>query len=552
MATTLIHGFRLDNLRGDIFGGLTAAVVALPLALAFGVASGAGPIAGLYGAIAVGLFAALFGGTPAQVSGPTGPMTVVMATIVLEYAHDPAMAFTVVMLGGAFQILFGVFRVGHYVNMMPYPVISGFMTGIGCIIIILQVGPLLGHANPAGGPLAAMLEITGFIANLRPDALAVGVATLALVLFVPRVVARLVPPVLIALGVGTALALTVFGAAPVLGQVPTGLPDLVRPSFTIEALPGMVTSALVLATLGSLDSLLTSLIADNATRTHHDSNRELIGQGIGNMVAGLIGGLPGAGATMRTVVNVRAGGRTPISGALHALVLLALVLGLAPLAANIPLAALAGILVKVGIDIIDWSYLKRIRRAPREGVIFMLVVLALTVFVNLILAVAAGVVMASLLLVKRMTDIQVDSMLEVTPDNAGEARLTAEESKILEQTGGRLMLFVLGGPINFGAAKAMHQRLSTTDRFDALVLDLSDVPLMDSSASIALEDVIVQVQDRGKSVFVVGMKPTVRRTFRRIGILDILPRRHRAIASRLDGLLRAAAAIDRETGEASD
>jgi SulP family sulfate permease len=552
VATTLIHGFRLDNLRGDIFGGLTAAVVALPLALAFGVASGAGPIAGLYGAIAVGLFAALFGGTPAQVSGPTGPMTVVMATIVLEYAHDPAMAFTVVMLGGAFQILFGVFRVGHYVNMMPYPVISGFMTGIGCIIIILQVGPLLGHANPAGGPLAAMLEIPGFIANLRPDALAVGVATLALVLFVPRVVARLVPPVLIALGVGTALALTVFGAAPVLGQVPTGLPDLVRPSFTIEALPGMVTSALVLATLGSLDSLLTSLIADNATRTHHDSNRELIGQGIGNMVAGLIGGLPGAGATMRTVVNVRAGGRTPISGALHALVLLALVLGLAPLAANIPLAALAGILVKVGIDIIDWSYLKRIRRAPREGVIFMLVVLALTVFVNLILAVAAGVVMASLLLVKRMTDIQVDSMLEVTPDNAGEARLTAEESKILEQTGGRLMLFVLGGPINFGAAKAMHQRLSTTDRFDALVLDLSDVPLMDSSASIALEDVIVQVQDRGKSVFVVGMKPTVRRTFRRIGILDILPRRHRAIASRLDGLLRAAAAIDRETGEASD
>ena len=544
MATTLIHGFRLDNLRGDIFGGVTAAVVALPLALAFGVASGAGPIAGLYGAIAVGLFAALFGGTPAQVSGPTGPMTVVMATIVLEYAHDPAMAFTIVMLGGGFQILFGIFRVGHYVNMMPYPVISGFMTGIGCIIIILQVGPLLGHANPAGGPLAAMLEIPRFVANLRPDALAVGVATLALVLFVPRVVARLVPPALIALGVGTALALTVFEAAPVLGQMPTGLPDLIRPSFTLEALPGMVTSALVLATLGSLDSLLTSLIADNATRTHHKSNRELIGQGIGNMVAGLIGGLPGAGATMRTVVNVRAGGRTPISVALHALVLLALVLGLAPLAANIPLAALAGILVKVGIDIIDWSYLKRIRRAPREGVIFMLVVLALTVFVNLILAVAAGVVMASLLLVKRMTDIQVDSMLEVTPDNSGEANLTAEELKVLEQTGGRLMLFVLGGPINFGAAKAMHQRLSSTDRFDALVLDLSDVPLMDSSASIALEDIIVQVQDRGKSVFIVGMRTEVRHTFRRIGILDILPRRHRAIASRLDGLRRAAEAID--------
>ena len=374
----IVHGWRFNNIRGDIYGGVTAAVVALPLALAFGVASGAGPIAGIYGAIAVGFFAAVFGGTPAQVSGPTGPMTVVMAAIVIQYQHDPALAFTVVMLGGLFQILFGVFRIGHFIDMMPFPVISGFMTGIGCIIIILQIAPLFGHDLPAGGTLGALIALPDTVSTPNIDALFVGLVCFAIAAFTPARIGRILPPPLIALFVGTGLVYVLLPAAPILGNVPTGLPVIKLPALALESLPHMIGSALVLAVLGSLDSLLTSLIADNVTRTHHKSDRELVAQGIGNMVSGLIGGLPGAGATMRTVVNVRAGGRTPISGALHAVVLLAIVLGMAPLAAHIPNAVLAGILFKVGIDIIDWDYLKRIRRAPKQGAFFMIVVLGLT------------------------------------------------------------------------------------------------------------------------------------------------------------------------------
>ncbi len=519
----IVNGLRFDNIRGDIFGGLTAAVVALPLALAFGVASGAGPIAGIYGAIAVGFFAALFGGTPSQVSGPTGPMTVVMAAIVMQYQHDPAMAFTVVVLGGFLQILFGLFRIGHFIDLMPFPVISGFMSGIGCIIIILQIAPLFGQDIPPGGTLSALSALPDTIFNPNWDALMVGILCFAIGMFTPARLGRLMPAPLIALFVGTLVVVFALPAAPVLGEVPTGLPAFRLPTFTIEALPHMVGSAFVLATLGSLDSLLASLIADNVTRTHHKSDRELIGQGIGNMVSGLIGGLPGAGATMRTVINVRAGGQTPISGALHALVLLAIVLGLAPLAAHIPNAVLAGILIKVGIDIIDWNYLRRIRRAPKQGVFFMIVVLGLTVFVDLIIAVAVGVVMASLLFVKRMADLQQADIRSATAPNP-EFTLTAEETAILDEAGGRLLLFSFEGPVSFGVAKRLSRRLGMADDYAVLILDLSAVPLIDSSASLALEDAILDAIRRDRAVFVAGLSPRVRDTLDRIGTLAKLPR----------------------------
>jgi SulP family sulfate permease len=536
----IVHGLRFDNIRGDIFGGLTAAVVALPLALAFGVASGAGPIAGIYGAIAVGFFAALFGGTPSQVSGPTGPMTVVMAAIVIQYQHDPAMAFTVVMLGGFFQILFGLFRIGHFIDMMPFPVISGFMSGIGCIIIILQVAPLFGHDIPSGGTLGALTALPDILSKPNWDALSVGIFCFGIAMFMPARIGRILPSPLIALFVGTACVFFLLPTAPVLGEVPTGLPKFRLPGFTLHALPHMVGSALVLAALGSLDSLLTSLIADNVTRTHHKSERELIGQGIGNMVAGLIGGLPGAGATMRTVINVRAGGRTPISGALHALVLLAIVLGMAPLAAHIPNAVLAGILFKVGVDIIDWDYLKRIRRAPKQGVFFMIVVLGLTVFVDLIVAVAAGVVMASLLFVKRMADIQQAGMQSATASHP-ELVLTAEESAILDKADGRLLLFSFDGPVSFGVAKRLSRQLGMADDYAVLILDLSAVPLIDSSASLALEDAVLDAIRHNRIVFIAGLAPRVRNTLERIGTLAKLPRN--CCQESRQSAFRAAAAV---------
>jgi len=537
----LIYGLRFDNIRGDIYGGLTAAVVALPLALAFGVASGAGPVAGLYGAIFVGFFAALFGGTPSQISGPTGPMTVVMAGVLTQYGHKPAMAFTVVMLAGVFQILFGVLKIGRYVSLVPFPVISGFMSGIGCIIIVLQLPPLLGHATPDGGPLAALGSLPSVLGAMQLDATVVGLLALGIVYLTPTRLNRIVPSPLLALLAGSLLVLILLPDAPILGEIPTGLPHLQVPTFTLEAIPGIVQSALVLALLGSIDSLLTSLIADNVTQTHHNSDRELIGQGIGNTIAGAFGAIPGAGATMRTVVNVRTGGRTPISGMLHALVLLAVVLGLGTLAQHIPHAVLAGILIKVGVDIIDWPYLKRLREAPRAGVFFMLVVLLLTVFVDLITAVAVGIVLASLLFVKRMSDLQLTNIRAITGE-IDEPSLSQDEKTALASGGGRVVLYHLSGPFSFGAAKGMARRLAAFDEYDALVLDLQEVPFLDSSASLGLEDAIKQAQSHGKQVFVVGLRPDVAKTLKRLGVLKLLPE-DRQHVSRLDALKQAAAEI---------
>jgi len=394
--TTLRSGYSFEQARRDAFGALTAAVVALPLALAFGVASGAGAIAGLYGAIAVGFFASVFGGTPAQVSGPTGPMTIVMGAIIVTHAQSLGEAFAIVILGGLLEIAFGLLRLGKYVVYTPYSVVSGFMTGIGVIILIIQLPPFFGlPASGQGvvGSLETLIMLDGAILDWRVPLTAA--MCLAAIAFWPDRLHRALQAPLSVLIVGTALANSVFVGIPAIGAVPSGLPSLSAPVITLTALPAAPEAAFVLALLGSIDTLLTSLVADSVTRTQHDSDKELVGQGIGNCIAGLIGALPGAGATMRTIVNIRAGGRTPISGALHALLLLAVALGLGPIVSHVPHAVLAAILMKVGWDIIDWGYIKRIKGAPREKFVIMLITFALTVFVDLITAVAVGIILAS-------------------------------------------------------------------------------------------------------------------------------------------------------------
>ena len=531
----LIHGLHFRNLRGDLYGGITAGVVALPLALAMGVASGAGPIAGLYGAIFVGFFAALFGGTPAQVSGPTGPMTVVMAAIFTQYtamfpddpARGAALAFTVVMLGGLFQILFGFLKIGKFIELVPHPVVSGFMSGIGVIIILLQLPPLLGF--PAqNGPLAAAEALPQALNHLVPDALILGAIALVIVFFMPKKLGRLIPSPLVALIVGTLLYLLFFrgGPASILGDTPTGLPNPQWPVFEFTLLPQMLQSALTLAALGAIDSLLTSLVADNITRTYHQSDRELIGQGIGNTLAGLFGGLPGAGATMRTVVNVKAGGQTPLSGATHALVLLAIALGAGALASNIPHAVLAGILIKVGIDIIDWDYLRGLRNAPKAGVTMMFVVLAMTVLVDLIIAVATGMVMASMIFMKRHTDLQLQSIKAIREVDQ-DSPLSPEEAEIFHQAQGRIMMLHLGGPMSFGAAKGMARLLAQFDEYDILILDLTDMPQIDFTASRALYDMVFDAKTMGRQVFLVGGRKSVVEMLTKQGIIDQIPADHR-------------------------
>lgn len=507
----------LSNLRGDLFGGITAAIVALPLALAFGVASGAGPVAGLYGAICVGFFAALFGGTPAQVSGPTGPMTVVAATIFTAHAGEPAVAFTIVMLAGLLQILFGRLKFGRYINLVPYPVVSGFMSGIGVIIIVMQLDPLLGHEAPKS-VINALTVLPEYALHPRPGALTAGLLALAICLFMPRPATQKVPATLVALVAGTLLVALVFPDAPVLGPIPSALPQIVVPQVDFRLLREVVPPALVLAALGSIDSLLTSLIADNVTRTFHDSDRELVGQGIGNLAAGLLGGIPGAGATIRTLVNIRSGGRTPLSGATHAVVLLAIALGLGPLAAHVPHAVLAGILIKVGIDVIDWPYLKRSTRLPLSATVCMATVLLLTVFVDVVTAVGVGTVMGSMLFIAEMADLQRQSIRAITDHSSGEGILNDAEAALFRELEGRVLMLHLSGPMSFGAANEMTRRMSLARTFEVLVIDMQDVPSLDVSAALSLETIIQRAQSQGQHVVLAGIHKAVARTLVQVGL----------------------------------
>lgn len=530
----LVNGLHFKNLRGDIFGGLTAAIVALPLALAFGVSSGAGAIHGLYGAIFVGFFAALFGGTPAQISGPTGPMTVVMATIIgtltAKYGQDVglSMAFTVVMLGGLFQILFGVFKLGKFITLMPYTVISGFMSGIGVIIILIQIGPLLGQAS-SGTVVASLVDLPQVLQNIEPTSAGLGFLTLAIVFLWPPKLTRVVPAPLLALIICTLLSVYVVPGIPdsrLIGDIPSGLPTLQPPTFNLGIVREMVGYGIMLATLGAIDSLLTSLVADNITRTQHNSDRELIGQGIGNFLGGLFGGLPGAGATMRTVINAQTGGQTPLSGMIHALVLLIIVLQAGSLTEAIPHAVLAGILIKVGIDIIDWAFLKRAHKLSLKGAGLMYMVLFLTVFVDLITAVAVGAFVANLLTVKSLTDLQVGDMKTIATPDDSDGALSAIEQDLLAQMKGQVLLFCLGGPMSFGAAKAISQRLKIVEKYQVLILDLSDVPRVGVTASLAIENMLKDALRMGHEAFMVGANGQVRSRLKRLDICRDIPNDH--------------------------
>ena len=493
----------LSNLRGDFTGGLTAGIVALPLALALGVASGLGPMAGLYGAIAVGFFAALFGGTPAQISGPTGPMVVVLAGLFASLSGDASLIFTAVILAGVFQIVFGVLGVGQYIRLVPYPVISGFMSGIGAIIIILQLGRLLGH-EPPGGTIGALSYLPTALADIDFATLALGLGTLVIAYKWPPQLGKYVPGALAALIIGTLVSLAL--SVPILGDIPTGLPSLHLPVFDQSKALLILEAAFILAVLGAIDSLLTSLVADNMTRTRHDSNKELIGQGIGNTFAGLIGGIAGAGATMRTVVNIRSGGKYNISGMVHALVLLAIVLGLSPLAAQIPHAVLAGILVKVGLDIIDWSYLKRAHKGPRWDFGLMIMVLALTVFVDLITAVGVGVVFAALAYVKQIAQLQIEELKKI-PESLNDPK----ENELLESLKDKVSIFSFGGPLSFGAAADLghHVRERVKPGSKVTILDFSRVPLMDVSAAMAVDTVTSDALAAGRQLVICGANAEV-------------------------------------------
>jgi SulP family sulfate permease len=532
------------HLRGDLAGGVTAGIVALPLALAFGVASGAGPIAGLYGAICVGFFAALFGGTSTQISGPTGPMTIVAASLFTQFGDKPAVAFTVVMMTGGFQILFGMLKVGRYINLMPYPVISGFMTGIGGILIIMQLDPMMGFESPTS-VINALTVLPEYLSHPNWGAVVIGGVALLVCLRTPPAIGRIVPAPLIALTVGS-LAGYFLLDVPVLGEIPSALPSVVVPSIDAALLKDMLTTALVLAALGSIDSLLTSLVADNATASFHDSDKELVGQGIGNLVAGLLGGIPGAGATIRTLTNIQAGGRTALSGAIHALVLLVIVAGLGPMVSFVPHAALAGVLIKVGIDVIDWQFLRRAHRVPRVDLVLMVVVFLLTVFVDVITAVGIGIVLASLTFVKQAADVQMESIRSVS-DPDSEVLFNADEAELFKAVRGSVQYVHLAGLMSFGAANEMARRFGALGGYEVLILDLTDLPGIDGSAGLELEELIARAVSSGQEVIIIGLRYSVARALTQLGSLELV-RESQRFGTRREGLEAARRIVEARGG----
>ena len=537
----LIHGLHTRNLRGDLLGGLTAAVVALPLALAFGNAAlgPGGAIYGLYGAIVTGFIAALLGGTPSQVSGPTGPMSVTVAGVVSSLAAVGVstdlgagemlpMVMAAVAIGGVFEALLGVFRLGRFITLVPYSVVSGFMSGIGFIILILQIGPFIGVSTTGGviGCLTALAEVP--LPN--PAAISIGVMTVAVVFFTPGRIRQWVPSPLLALLIVTPLSLLMFnddrlqslGLEPLnrIGAIPDGGLRFVMPNFS-QHLSELLKAGVVLALLGAIDSLLTSLVADNITQTNHDSNRELIGQGIANTASGLLSGLPGAGATMRTVINIKSGGKTPISGMTHSVVLLLVLLGAGPMAAEIPTALLAGILIKVGLDIIDWSFLLRAHRLSIKTAALMYAVMLMTVFWDLIWGVLVGMFVANLLTVDAITQTQLQGMdddnqnLESISDRES---LSGEERQLIRACGNQLMLFRLRGPLSFGAAKGISARIGLISNYEVLILDISDVPRIGVTASLAIERMVQEAQSLGRLAIVAGAKQKPKERLQRFGV----------------------------------
>ncbi len=512
-----------QTLRGDLAGGITATIVALPVALAFGVASGLGPMAGLYGAIAVGFFAPVFGGTRSQISGPTTPMAVAMAVIVTNYASTLGEALTVVVMGGLVQVLLGISRIGRFVAYTPHLVMSGLMSGIGIILILMQTLPFFGMPASPGGAMGAVRSWPALAGNVNGSAVAIAAFTLAICVLWPRRLARHLPGPLAALVAGTLLGVFWLSNAPVIGQVPAGLPRIQFELPEIAFLATALVPALILALLGSADSLFISPVAHALTGSRHNPDRELIGQGAGNVVAGLIGGVPGAGSGRLTMAGMRAGGRTPVASVVFAALLLALLLGFGGYVEQIPYAVFAGILMKIGWDIVDWRLLKRIRRIQTQYLLVMLTTLTLTVFVDLFTAVAIGLIAAGMAHARQLEGLELDNVLSI-PMLDRKLLAGGDAVSAADRYSARVGLVRLTGRFTVASA----HRLTTVVGADikdheVVIFDFSGASSLDDSAAMVV-DRLLQIATQEQTQFILmGMSPAIHKVLQTLGVLQQVP-----------------------------
>lgn len=541
------------NIKGDIFGGITAGIVALPLALAFGIqAFGSidsnvipdiaayGALAGLVGALMIGFFASLFGGTHTQISGPTGPMTVITATLISGiWASGAATSIEMVLiimsaagiLCGLFQILFGVLKIGKYIRYIPYPVLSGFMSGIGIIIILQQIYPLFGLKSPI--LIVDMLTLLPEKLQQGFDILAfmMGIASIAVIYFFP-IITKKIPSTLIALIAVTLISISIgFNPKLTIGEIPSGFPLPFFVNFSLASVSWLkvlqiaIIPALTLAGLGSIDTLLTSVVADNATKTKHNSNRELMGQGIGNIAAGMFAGLAGAGATMRTLVNIKSGGKTKLSGIIHSLFLLSVLLGLGRYVKFVPLSVLAGILITVGIGIIDFKGLKDLFKIPKADAVVLITVLLLTVFVDLLIAVGIGMVIASVLFMKRASDLVESGYKSSAMTTFDKESPWDDENNMPEEIRNQIYIQRLNGPVFFGTITRFQEVMqSIPENVKIVIIRMRLVTFMDQSGLYAMETAIKDLHEKGITVLMTIIQPQPMYMLRKMDVIpDIMP-----------------------------
>ncbi len=584
-------GFDFKHFQGDLFGGITAGIVALPLALAFGLQSGMGAAAGLYGAIFISFLAALFGGTSTQISGPTAPMTAVSMVIIagIVAANEGSLEralpaiLMVFLLAGLIQIVLGFLKVGVYIRYIPYPVVSGFMTGIGVIILLTQILPALGYypkedtqfvqqflpeaeefilekilreeagedilvledfeetinrataiteadiqqeasflaANEASGVIGALKLMPRAFQNINMTDLLIALLTIFIIYGFKRVTTA-VPSTLVALlavSIGTFLLVPEYRT---IGTIPSGFPDLhldIFGSFSFAQVSPYILTAASLAALGAIDSLLTSVVADNMTKTKHNPNKELVGQGIGNSIAALFGGIPGAGATIRTVVNINSGGKTKLSGMVAGVLILFILLSLGPLASQIPAAVLAGILITVGIGVMDYKGLRHIPSLPINEVIVMFLVLILTVTIGLIEAVAIGLILSSVLFMKKISDV-VDHRTKTTPIKDFSREIPwKDEGDIIKRLGEKIYIKHLDGPLFFGFASRFQDMVNALPNLNIVIIRMDKVPYVDQSGLYAMEDAVTYLQGIGIEVVFTGLHGQPLEMFKRFNLI---------------------------------
>ena len=536
---------KFQVLRGDVFGGLTAAVVALPLSLAFGVASGLGAVAGLYGAIVVGLLGALLGGSKTQISGPTAPLSVAMAVVFVDYAdQDLAKALAIVALAGLIQMLMGALRLGSYMAYTPYAVVSGFTSAVGLIIILVQFLPLFGSEVALGGALKSLRSWPDAVSTVDPSALALGAVSLVVCIFWPERLRRFMPPSVAALLIGTLLAVFWLSDVPTLAEVPAGLPDIELPELALGDMGAALPPAVTIALLGSINSLLTARVADSLTLQSHEPNRELMGVGFANVLVALVGGVPGAGATSCTVANVRAGGRSRASGVLCATILLALVLGLGRYADAIPHAVLAGILIKIGFDIIDWRYLTRIRLIPRENVVVLVLTLGLSVISDLVVAVAVGLIAAAMTGARQLERLELDMvvstpLLDMTFLAAGDADDDADgddpgdgdpldfDFETEDPFAARTGLLSLRGSFTVASSTKLFSTIrNDVAEHEVVILDFSQTVFIDDSAALVLGQLVDAAIASETECIVMGLSGLASTSVEALDVLRRVPEDH--------------------------